>query len=165
MAALHTATWREAYRGLVPESYLSQLDPQRSADRFCAFIGSGQAESYLIEQDGTTVGFLTIGPCRDDDLAGKGVGEIWGIYVAPAHWRRGIGARACGRAEEILRARGFEAIVLWAFEGNAAARRFYEAMGYRPDGSCKVIKVGTPLSAIRYRKDTALGSKAQPEDG
>jgi len=61
--------------------------------------------------------------------------------------------------------RGFEAIILWAFERNAAARRFYEAIGYRPDGSRKMIEVGTPLSAIRYRKDAALGSKVQPEDG
>jgi len=165
MAAVHIAAWRAAYRGLVPEPFLAVLDRDRGTARFQQFLESGAGNTYIIENDNEPVGHLTIGPCRDDDLAGKGVGEIWGIYVAPAHWRRGIGARACGRAEEILRARGFEAIILWAFERNAAARRFYEAIGYRPDGSRKMIEVGTPLSAIRYRKDAALGSKVQPEDG
>jgi len=165
IAAIHVATWREAYRGLVPESHLSQLDPQRSADRFRAFIGSGQAESYLIESERTTVGFLTIGPSRDNDHTGEDVGEIWGLYLAPAHWRCGLGMRACRRAEEILRAKGFGPIVLWVFEGNASARRFYEAMGYRPDGGRKIIEVGMPLPAVRYRKDAPLRSAAQPEAG
>ncbi len=164
MASVHIEAWRAAYRGLVPEPFLAALDRDRRTARFREFLASGAGDTYIIERDSEPVGHLTIGPCRDDDLDERTVGEIWGIYLAPAHWRRGIGARVCRRAERILRARGFGPIVLWVFEGNASARRFYEAMGYAPDAATKTAEVGGPLPAIRYRKDGpttgALASKA-----
>ena len=152
MAAIHVASWRTAYRGLVPESFLSALDHGRRTERFRAFLDSGSGETYIIEQNDEAVGHLTIGPCRDDDLDERTTAEIWGIYLFPAHWRRGIGTQVCRQAEEMLRARGFGRIVLWVLEGNNHARRFYEAMGYTINGRTKVIEVGTPLPAVRYSK-------------
>jgi len=153
MAAVHIAAWRAAYRGLVPESFLAALDRDRKTARFREFLKIGAGDTYIIESDNEPVGHLTIGPCRDADLDERVVGEIWGIYLAPGHWRRGIGTQVCRRAERILRARGFGPIVLWVFEGNASARRFYEAMGYAPDGATRTIEVGASLPAVRYRKE------------
>jgi RimJ/RimL family protein N-acetyltransferase len=162
MAEVHIAAWRAAYRGLVPEPFLAALDRDRRTARFREFLASGAGDTYVIERGSEPVGHLTIGPCRDDDLDERTVGEIWGIYLAPAYWRRGIGTQVCRRAERILRARGFGPIVLWVFEGNASARRFYEAMGYAPDGATKTIEAGARLPAVRYRKDGP--TKARPED-
>ena len=153
MAAVHIAAWRAAYRGLVPESVLTAFDRDRRTARFRKFLVSGAGDTYIIESDNEPVGHLTIGPCRDADLDERTVAEIWGIYLAPEHWRRGIGTQVCRRAERFLRALGFGPIVLWVFEGNASARRFYEAMGYAPDGATRTIDVGASLPAIRYRKD------------
>ena len=41
---------------------------------------------------------------------------------------------------------------LWVFAGNEQARRFYEAMGYSPDGASRMLVPGPPLEAVRYRK-------------
>ena len=155
MAAVHVAAWRAAYRGLVPDSFLAALDRDRRTARFRAFLESEAGDTYIIESDNEPVGHLTIGPCRNADLDERAVGEIWGIYLAPEHWRRGIGTQVCRRAERMLRQRGFGPIVLWVFEGNASARRFYEAMGYTPDGATKTIEVGVSLPAVRYRKEAA----------
>ena len=69
----------------------------------------------------------------------------------------------------MLSARGFGRIVLWVFEGNDSARRFYEAMGYTPDGATKIIEVGAPLPAIRYSRRLpaadALRVAIEDEDG
>jgi len=51
-----------------------------------------------------------------------------------------------------LRARGFGPIVVWVFEANDRARRFYKAAGFMPDGARHVGRfddVGIP--EIRYR--------------
>lgn len=154
MAAVHIAAWRAGYRGLVPDSFLAALDQDRRTERFREFLESAVGDAYIIESDSEPVGHLTIGPCRDADLDERTTGEIWGIYLAPEHWRRGIGAQICRSAERILGTRGFGPIVLWVFEGNASARRFYEAMGYTPDGATRVIEVGASLPAVRYRKRT-----------
>ncbi len=164
IAGIHVETWRAAYRGLVPDSHLLRLDPgPQGAERFREFLESGEGETYVVERDGQPIGLLTVGPCRDDDLD-ESIGEIWGIYLAADQWRRGIGARVCARAEEMLRARGSRRIVLWVFEGNNRARRFYEAMGYSADGATKVIEVGAPLTAVRYGKDLPDGTPL-PEPG
>lgn len=163
MATVHIAAWRAAYRGLVPEPFLAALDHDRRTARFREFLASGAGNTYIIAHDNEPVGHLTIGPCRDDDLDERTVGEIWGIYLAPEHWRRGIGAQVCRRAERILRARGFGPIVLWVFEGNASAQRFYEAMGYAPDGATKTVEVGARLPAVRYRKDSDSSAESEAE--
>ncbi len=169
MAAIHIAAWRTAYRGLVPDSFLSALDHGRRTERFRDFLDSGSGETYIVERDGQALGHLTIGPCRDDNLDERSVGEIWGIYIAPAHWRQGIGTQICRRAEEMLSARGFGRIVLWVFKGNDRAKRFYEAMGYTPDGATKIIEVGVPLPAIRYSRKLpaadALSEEIEEQEG
>ena len=101
-----------------------------------AGLGTGPEETHVVEEEGRLVGFVTLGGCRDPD-SGPAPGEIWGIYVDPGHWRNGIGTFAVREAERTLVDKGSTEAVLWVFEGNAQARRFYEAMGYTPDGAMK----------------------------
>jgi RimJ/RimL family protein N-acetyltransferase len=157
MATVHIDAWRTAYRGLVPGAFLAALNHRRKTERFREFLASGEGETYIVERDGRPIGHLTVGPCRDEDLDERSVGEIWGIYLGSGQWRQGIGTQVCRRAESMLRARGVTRSVLWVFEGNERARRFYERMGYTPDGATKIIEVGASLTAIRYRKDLPGG--------
>jgi ribosomal protein S18 acetylase RimI-like enzyme len=152
MARVHIDSWRAAYRGLVPESFLESLDYARRAEGFRGFLVEHSGDTYAVAQAGKTIGFLTIGACRDADVDQEVAGEIWGIYLAPGYWRRGIGRQLCRRAEELLRAQGYVQATLWVFEGNEAARRFYEAMGFVPDGADKMLELGAPLRAVRYHK-------------
>jgi len=62
----------------------------------------------------------------------------------------------------VLRARGVSTVVIWVFAGNANARRFYEAMGYRPDGASKTLDFRAPLEAIRYRRVFPEGETRGP---
>jgi ribosomal protein S18 acetylase RimI-like enzyme len=102
---------------------------------------------------------LTVGACRDTDVAHETTGEIWGIYLAPKHWRKGIGRTLCGYGERLLSRRGYLVATLWVLAGNGRARRFYEAMGFKADGASQMHDFDAALEAVRYRK--ALNS-AQP---
>jgi len=153
VARIQVDTWRAAYRGLVPDAHLDQMSVERSTARHREALTEGRFEAYLAWEAGEAVGFVGVGSCRDEDVNAERVGEIWGIYVLLSHWGRRVGARLYRFAEQILRARGFSTVVLWVFAGNASARRFYEAMGYAPDGTSKILEVGKPLEAIRYRRE------------
>jgi ribosomal protein S18 acetylase RimI-like enzyme len=153
LARLHVDAWRAAYRGLVPDAHLAGLDVDRRAQRYRESLARNAEETYLAERDGELLGFLTLGACRDTDVDQEATGEIWGIYLAPAHWREGIGTALCRYGEGLLRARGFRIATLWVFAGNPRARRFYEAMGFAADGATKVLDRGAPLAAVRYRKE------------
>jgi GNAT superfamily N-acetyltransferase len=73
-----------------------------------------------------------------------GVPEIQDVYVAPDRRRRGIATLLTGAAEDAARARGFAAVSLSVSrDGNPAARRLYERLGYVDAGVEPVSVSGT----------------------
>jgi ribosomal protein S18 acetylase RimI-like enzyme len=162
LARVHVDSWRAAYRELVPESSLQRFNYQWREERFRESLAAGAEETYVVGLDKEIVGFLTLGAARDPDLDATRTGEIWGIYISPDHWRRGIGRRLAEEAEEMLRSRGCERAVLWVLAGNQQARRFYEAMGFDLDGQSQDIDWGTPLTAVRYAKALPAPAPASP---
>jgi len=153
LARVHIDSWRAAYKGLVPESYLEKLDYEKRAERFHQFLSQpGTDDNFLIEFDREIAGFLTVGASRDGDLDQAATGEIWGIYLAQAFWRQGIGTALYRFGEKLLISRGYNQAILWVLEENNQARRFYEAMGFFVDGVERVYDLGAPLKGVRYCK-------------
>ena len=152
LAQVHVEAWQAAYRGIVPDAFLKGFTYQQREQAFKHALELKSEETYLLEENDSPVAILTIGPSRDEDLDAIRTGEIWGIYIAPGYWRRGIGRNLVQEAECLLKARGFHEIVLWVLEGNTAARNFYEVMGFHPDGASKIVVLGSPLNVVRYIK-------------
>jgi len=151
-ARIHVDSWRAAYRELIPDSYIERFTYELREQRFRQSLAANAEETYLIQQNDQVVGILTLGVARDSDVDVHRTGEIWGIYLSPNYWRKGIGRQVVREAESMLQARGYETIILWVLEKNQQARQFYEAMGFSADGASKSIDWGTPLKAVRYRK-------------
>jgi ribosomal protein S18 acetylase RimI-like enzyme len=152
LAKIHTDSWWSAYRGLVPEAYLAKLDPGRLAECFRKNLSTNSEEMFLVEQETRIIGFIGFGGCRDSDCNQVQTGEIFGLYLHPDHWRKGIGRLLCQKGLQVLESQGYSNVVLWVLEGNQQARGFYEAMGFSTDGSTKILNLGAPLIVVRYRK-------------
>jgi ribosomal protein S18 acetylase RimI-like enzyme len=152
LAKAHVASWQKAYPGIVPEAHLQGFTIERTTERFRESLASGAEETYVAEHDGEILGFLTLGDCRDTDVDQQTTGEIWGIYLSPGHWRKGIGTFLSEQGEAMLISRGRSFATLWVLDANARARRFYEAMGFELDGATKEVNFGAPLKAVRYHK-------------
>jgi len=139
MAELHVMSWRHAYGHFIKHDFLH--DPsalRRREEAFSKAVREDSEETYVYEEGGLIKGILTIGDCRDADK-GPQAFELWGIYLDPGSIGRGIGRRLAEFCEAQARARGRSEIVLWTFEKNAAARAFYEHLGFKPDGARKTI--------------------------
>jgi GNAT superfamily N-acetyltransferase len=129
IALLHTESWRDAYRRILPGAYLDGpiaderanlwrsrfSSPER--DRFCVFLAETPPE---------LIGFACV--LLDED-------PQWGacldnLHVLPGWKGCGVGRRLLGRAARWVRSvqPGWP-IHLWVFEANAGARRFYDALG------------------------------------
>jgi GNAT superfamily N-acetyltransferase len=107
--------------------------------------------TWVVEDAGAVVGFASTRPSRDDDTP-PGTGELASIYLAPEAWSRGLGGRLLATAVDDLHGRGFAPLVLWVIEANLRGRRFYERVGWRPDGARQPIDFdGVPVDEIRYR--------------
>jgi ribosomal protein S18 acetylase RimI-like enzyme len=163
LARVHVDAWQAAYRGLVPDSFLRRFTYEWRKKRFRQSLAAHAEETYAVEVGGEIVGLLTVGTARDADLDARRTGEIWGIYLAPAYWRRGIGRRLVAEAERMLRSRGYDEAVLWVLADNGQARQFYKAVGFTFDGQSKEIDLGKRLKAVRYAKH--LAGEGQRERG
>jgi GNAT superfamily N-acetyltransferase len=149
--------WQQAYRGIVPQPYLDGMRPEVDAVRRRAWLDRRPEDprrDYVAERAGRPVGWAATGPYRDDDCPAPkpGCGEIYAIYVDPAHWRGGIGRVLITRALADLAAAGQTPVLLWVLAGNAPAREFYQRVGFAPDGGEHFYEVGgARLAEVRYR--------------
>lgn len=150
VAAVHVASWRAGYRGLLPGAFLDALSVQEREHGWAAALEQG-AQVLLAERDGQVAGFVCYGPCRDLD-ASVGVGEVYALYARPDCWGTGVGGRLLDAAVQALTSGSGGDVVLWVLEGNQRARGFYERRGWWPDGATKVEEqAGLVLSEVRYR--------------
>jgi len=133
---VHVASWRHAYRGLLPDDFLEKLSvDEREAQRLAWFADPTPRSGILVaEEAGRVVGFVTYAPSRDDD-AGEETGEVPAIYVDPEVFGGGIGRALLEDAAAALREAGFARASLWVLERNERARHFYEKAGWRWDGT------------------------------
>ena len=155
MAEIHVAAWRAAYRGAMPDSYLAALSVRERVERWTRAIATpGPAKVAVAELGGRIVGFCSFGPTRD---AGSTDAEIYSVNVFPAAWGRGAWRTLCEHAFREAAAREHDAVTLWVLKENERARRFYERLGYAPDGAEKTDTqlIGSPLNDVRYRKAIA----------
>jgi GNAT superfamily N-acetyltransferase len=149
--------WQAAYRGLMPDEFLDGLSVAGREAAWREMLdrdADGGVPAWLAERDGRAVGFVSSGPPRDEDAPLPGA-ELYAIYVLTEERRSGIGRLLLDTATAHWRKRGATELVLWVFEGNAPARAFYEAMGWRPDGGRQELRIaGTSLGEIRYRLES-----------
>ena len=82
IALVHVSTWQEAYRGVIPQSYLDQLSVEARQAAWSDIFEKGGAKLSVAEDSGEILGFISYGKSRDKD-ASDNTGEIFAIYVAP----------------------------------------------------------------------------------
>jgi N-acetylglutamate synthase-like GNAT family acetyltransferase len=138
IAEIHVKTWRAAYRGQMPDTLLDGLDIEKRA-AFWNNVLAIHAHGVLVaEANDNVIGFCHLIPSRD--AGSSSIAEIAAIYIQPEHWRQGAGEKLCRAALAEARSQNYSAVVLWVLTTNHSARNFYEAMGFRLDGTTKVDK-------------------------
>ena len=93
LARVHLESWRWAYTGLLPESYLARLREDELAARWWRRLAAGEMEESIrvLELDGRVRGFVTFGPLREEPSWLGYAGEIYMLYLAPDLVGRGLG--------------------------------------------------------------------------
>lgn len=134
IAALHVAAWRWAYRGLLADDVLADLNADEREPVWAELVGDPSVSVLVAERDGALAGFASGCASRDEDAA-PGTGEVAAIYLDEDAAGTGLGIALFAGIQDELRTRSFMRASLWVLETNARARRFYEREGWRWDGS------------------------------
>jgi GNAT superfamily N-acetyltransferase len=153
IAELQVEAWQQAYRGLMPESYLAQQDPQRRAQHWASSLGKSSFFLLVAVTGARVWGFCALSTSRDPNPE-PNTGEVAALYVDPLAWRKGYGKGLLLEAQRIAREQGYVRLTLWVLDTNQVARSFYETNGFRTDGHTKGEAVsGGTLRHVRYVKE------------
>ncbi|MBV9883054.1 MAG: GNAT family N-acetyltransferase [Sphingomonadaceae bacterium] len=126
IARLHTESWRDAYRAILPAALLDETLAPIMAERW-ADQPIGPSDAVLVaEEGGALSGFAA---SWDGDPV-----YIDNLHVAAAARSRGIGRRLLAGTARHFLAIGRRKALLHVVASNSRARALYLALGGRPDG-------------------------------
>lgn len=144
IANVQINSWREAYRNLIPKSYLDDMPMsfRRRQKTWARVAGEPDKALFVAETPEAIVGFAIFSASRDPQFAG--FGELQAMYLFEKFHKRGIGAAFMKQGMAFLLTRGFTKAHCWVLENNPTIK-FYE-------------KSGAVFSGIR-REDEVAGVK------
>jgi GNAT superfamily N-acetyltransferase len=151
IASLHTTSWRDAYRGILPASYLEGPIVDERVTHWQSLLSSpGANRRYVLlaEAEGTLIAFACVlldeeprwGACLDN------------LHVLPELRNQGLGRQLfSGAAQWVMSNEPGWPIHLWVFEANGEARRFYDALGGEVvEHRLKRALGGADIPSLRY---------------
>ena len=147
---VNIATWRTAYRGIVPDAHLDDLhlDFDKRVERIREWICSPRT-CCVACLDEKVVGFATAGPTRKPQPGYPT--ELYAIYLIETAQGRGLGRQLVEHIRTDLNARGIGTFWVSVFEQNHSARAFYERLGgtLLPETSIRTL-AGKDLHEVAY---------------
>ncbi|AFY52636.1 acetyltransferase [Rivularia sp. PCC 7116] len=151
IAEIHVKSWQKVYKCLIPQSYLNNLSISKREKSWQNILTNSQTHTIVQKIDDLVVGFANFGQTRDRDKDSKITGEITSIYINPEYWRKGLGTEFVEFIFKDMRNQQFTQITLWVLDTNQIARKFYEKMGFQPDGATKTdVRENFQIREIRY---------------
>ena len=127
LSAVHEASWREAYAGVLPPRALMGFINRRDLGWWVRTVR--HAGVLVLEIGGEVVGYATFGRNRTGALPQGG--EVYELYLAPEYQGLGFGRKLLAAALDRLAATGGKGAVVWSIEENERAMAFYRACGGR----------------------------------
>lgn len=150
IAAVHDASWTDAYRGIVPHKALDKM-VRRRGERWWAEAIRRSTIVQVLEIGGRIVGYATLGRNRVRTLPHQG--EIYELYLLPEYQGVGLGTKLFLAARGELIRRGLKGAVVWVLADNARAISFYENAGGRAVAEGSEFFDGTRLAKFAYAWD------------
>ncbi|MGA9537546.1 MAG: GNAT family N-acetyltransferase [Desulfobacterales bacterium] len=123
MSRIYVTTWRDTYLSVIPFGYLFGMSESRQEQAFLNELSSRQTISFVAEDAGRVVGFITGGDERNKDDIYRG--EIYTLYVLKHFQRRGIGGRLVSALATRLNRNGIYSMLVRVLKLNPY-RRFYQ---------------------------------------
>ncbi len=126
IADVHDASWREAYRGIIPGRELEKMISRRGPRWWSRAISRG-SNILVLDFAEKVQGYATYGRNRLPSMPYRG--ELFELYLNPEIQGLGFGRRLFQAARADLARHGCPSLIVWALADNARAIDFYEGLG------------------------------------
>ena len=120
LAKLQVRSWRDVYRGILPDTYLDDEIDEDLTSRWAQLRPSGDDLVLVADRDGI-VGFITVW-CKPNPYVDN-------LHVEPGERSRGVGEHLMRSAAHRLIQNGYERVSLYVAARNTRAANFYRRLG------------------------------------
>ena len=151
IANVHINSWREAYKGLLPQEFLDDrpLYFKSRYELWKSITLNDPQSTYVVEsQDYGLIGFINGGEPRDQGYADYV--EIKCLYLLQRFHRQGIGFKLLKTFFSYALEVGYSQGYLWVLKNNPSIH-FYEKTGAKLSKDNKKDRIGgTEVEELRY---------------
>ncbi len=132
IAHVNVQSWRETYRGLMPDARLDDPGFLTARERFWSMALTDERyrdnRVAVAERTGKLIGIAMSGPPLDDDATWTR--QLYVLYVLAAEHGTGAGLALMEMVVDPQ-----ESVALWVADPNPRAQAFYRKNGFVEDGS------------------------------
>lgn len=149
LAYIQNESWKEAFKDILdPETLKKCTNFDKSTAMYRRLLEQNIGNGYLMKVEGKPHCIAWWDATREKDM--PGYAELICIHSLPNHWRKGYGTKMMETVLQDISMAGYTKVMLWVFEKNTRARRFYETFGFTTKGK---IKAGIEPKEICYEKN------------
>jgi len=146
IAAIHVAGWHGAYGGIVDQGYIDSKTVESRIQDWQEWLNEDSSKHLIAFYHDQPVGFVGYGALRTAPPGTSKIrplysSEIYGLYLVPDVFRKGIGTSLMQEAVKNLKEQKHQSMCLWVLDKNKRACSFYEFMGGQRVGK-KMIEFG-----------------------
>ena len=123
MSRIYVQTWQDTYLSVVPYGYLLSMSVPKHERAFYNELKNRQITSFVAEDAGQVIGFITGGYVRHGDDIYHG--EVYTLYVLKNLQRRGVGAQLVAALARQFKHDGIYSMLVRVLKLNPY-RRFYK---------------------------------------
>ena len=155
LAYIQTESWKAAFAGILPPDELERCtNLQKAEDMYCGILrreGCHMAIEFIDDRPHCIAAW---GKNRCD--LGDTVGELICIHSLQDNWAKGYGSAMMDYVLAVLQQQGYDSVILWVFEANTRARKFYEKHGFSLTEEKKMIN---DIAEVMYMRNLNASDK------
>lgn len=153
LARVHWMSRQKAYADILPKDFLNKKSFSDREKQWYANIEKatqGDGTIWIAQLNGFDAGMASAGATSDTDYDKKTTGELYVIYVMPDYWGAGVGKKLFDQACDELKKNKFKELIVWVYEPNAFARKFYERQGMKLTKGKRPVEGDSTTMVVRY---------------
>ncbi len=129
LAHIQTESWKSAFYNILTLETLEQLtEMERTVEMYRRVLSNSKFHLNIEEIDGKAHCIAAWG--KNLCNLGENVAELICIHSLPDKWYKGYGSIMMEKLLFDMKEQHFSEVILWVFENNLPARKFYEKHGF-----------------------------------
>lgn len=149
LAYIQTESWKAGFRDILRADVLQRYTQREQATAmYRRLLEQNIGNGYLLSVEGRPHCIAFWDATRERDM--QGYAELICMHSLQDGWRKGYGSKMMGTVLRDIAAAGYSKVMLWVFEDNTRARRFYEAHGFAANGRAKTSLGATEICCEKH---------------